>query len=331
MATFQRKIGGRAVRHAVVKSKEHKEDVARNNERRAMYWVGIKQSLEDGHHVIPALGDGIYWVRDKGSGAMLEVDGDTLIKRLDAWTEECSWYYREIEDRRNPRQVVKRWKKTRTSGVQGVAVTCSPWWSNLLYESAQSGEADRVLELSRQAAGELQEGFESQTGRRVLSIQCHYDTVNLHWHLFSTRIGPDHKFIKGTSKRIGLSGPWAVGVMRQVEVGALPEGSTNAEVASRMVERDRARYGGHSTDYRLARLVDGLCYAFFGTSPRLTYWVRLYRQGLRGAACERLEQLRDATTRELGIIRRSGDFEPGGIGFRPAEGGLPGQEVVFQG
>jgi hypothetical protein len=70
---------------------------------------------------------------------------------------------------------------------------------------------------------ELAHTFQKQTRRRVLSVQCHFDTTPMPWHLFSTRIGDDHKLLKGTTKAIGLIGPWAVGVLRQGEVGAIPE------------------------------------------------------------------------------------------------------------
>ena len=64
MATLQRSIGRRAIRHAVVSTIEHQEDVAENNRRRALYWVGVELENEDNHRVIPGLGEGLYFVRD---------------------------------------------------------------------------------------------------------------------------------------------------------------------------------------------------------------------------------------------------------------------------
>ena len=64
MATLQRKICRRAIRHADVGSKTHAEDVKENNRRRSLFWIGVEQDLEDQHRIIPALGGGMYFVRD---------------------------------------------------------------------------------------------------------------------------------------------------------------------------------------------------------------------------------------------------------------------------
>lgn len=246
MATFQRKIGWRAVRHGVVGTVIHEEDVQLNNERRGRYWLGVEVQPEDGHREIPQLGGGLYFVRDKATGCLQEVDGNQFIADMDAWVREKTWYYREVAD---PKCIGgKRWKKTRTKGVQGMVVSCSPWWSNLLYEAAQNGGPERVKDLSRRLAQELKATIERQTKRQVLSVQVHYDTVNLHAHVFSTRIGDDHRFIRGTTKRIGLIGPWACGVLRQGEAGAIPQGSTNYRTARKLAERNQRRTGAAPLD-----------------------------------------------------------------------------------
>ena len=72
---------------------------------------------------------------------------------MDEWTADKSWYYREIDDPKC--KGGKRWKRTKTKGVQGMVVSCSPWRSNLIYEAARNGQAEKVKELSRKLAGEL--------------------------------------------------------------------------------------------------------------------------------------------------------------------------------
>jgi hypothetical protein len=315
MATFQRQIGWRAVRHGVVESTVHKEDVALNNERRGRYWLGVEVQPEDGHHEIPQLGGGLYFVRDRSNGKLTEMDGDKFIAAMDEWTAEKNWYYREIDDPKCTGG--KRWKKTRTKGVQGMVVSCSPWWSNLIYEAARNGQADAVKELSRKLAAELQATVEKQTKRQVLSVQVHYDTVNLHAHVFSTRIGDDHKFIRGTSKRIGLIGPWSCAVLRQGEQGFIPQDSTNYRTARRLYERNEKRTGEAPLDFMLCKTVDLLCMAAFGTSPRLTFWRRVYMQGLPTLSFNRLLALHDAVGREVEVWQkfaaRSRDYVPSDI------------------
>ena len=315
MATFQRQIGWRAVRHGVVESTIHKEDVALNNERRGRYWLGVEVKPEDGHHEIPALGGGMYFVRDRTSGKLDELDGDKFITAMDTWTAEKSWYYREIADPKC--KGGKRWKRTKTKGVQGMVVSCSPWWSNLIYEAARNGEAGKVKELSRQIAAEMKAVVEKQTKRQVLSVQIHYDTVNLHAHVFSTRIGDDHKFIKGTTKRIGLIGPWANGVLRQGEQGFIPKDSTNFRAARRLYERNEYRMDSPPLDWMLCRTVDLLCQGMFGFSPRLAFWQRVYMQGLPALSFNRLLALQDAVSREVQVWQkfaaRSRDYVPSEI------------------
>jgi hypothetical protein len=315
MATFQRQIGWRAVRHGVVESTIHKEDVALNNERRGRYWLGVEVQPEDGHHEIPQLGGGLYFVRDRKTGKLNELDGDQFIAAMDAWTAEKSWYYREIADAKC--RGGKRWKRTKTKGVQGMVVSCSPWWSNLIYEAARNGQADKVKELSRKLAAELQATVEKQTKRQVLSVQVHYDTVNLHAHVFSTRIGDDHKFIRGTTKRIGLIGPWSCAVLRQGEQGFIPTDSTNYRTARRLHERNEKRTGEAPLDYVLCKAVDALCYTLFGSSPRLMFWRRVYMQGLPTLSFHRLLALHDAVGREVQVWQkfaaRSRDYVPSDI------------------
>jgi len=303
------------VRHGVVESTVHKEDVALNNERRGRYWLGVEVKPEDGHHEIPELGGGLYFVRDRSSGKLTEMDGDKFIVAMDQWTAEKSWYYREIEDPKC--KDGKRWKKTRTKGVQGMVVSCSPWWSNLIYEAARNGEAEKVKELSRRLAAELKTTVEQKTKRQVLSVQIHYDTVNLHAHVFSTRIGDDHKFIRGTSKRIGLIGPWSCAVLRQGEQGYIPQDSTNYRTARRLYERNEKRTGEPPLDWAMCKAVDLLCVAMFGASPRLTFWRQVYMQGLPALSFNRLLALHDAVWREVQtwqkFAARSRDYVPSEI------------------
>jgi hypothetical protein len=330
MATFQRVIGGRAVRHAVVENPVHKADVEENNRRRGVYWLGVEEKLEDGHREVPELGGGVYFVRNRETGALDEVGGDELITRMDQWVAEKSWYLREISDPKCKNG--KRWKKTPCKGVQGFVVTASPWMSNLIFEAARSGEANKVKELSRKCALELRDAFEAQTRRQVLSVQCHYDTVNLHWHIFATRVGPDHKFLPGTSKRIGLIGPWAVGVLRQGEIGAIPLNSTNHRRAERSFKRNESRTGSPPVDWVLARSVDALCFAMFGSSPRLAFWRRVYTQGLPSLCFGRLLALQDAVGREVETWKqhaaRSRDYAPSEVGFGRGVNG--GREIRFK-
>ncbi|MEI6076976.1 MAG: hypothetical protein WCS94_15455, partial [Verrucomicrobiota bacterium] len=264
---------------------------------------------------IPALGGGMYFVRDRTSGKLDELDGDKFIPAMDVWTAEKSWYHREIEDAKC--KGGKRWKRTKTKGVQGMVVSCSPWWSNLLYEAARNGEAEKVKELSRKLTAELQAAVEKQTKRQVLSVQIHYDTVNLHAHVFSTRIGDDHKFIRGTSKRIGLIGPWSCAVLRQGEQGFIPQDSTNYRTARRLYERNEKRTGEAPLDWVMCKTVDTLCQAMFGFSPRLTFWRRVYMQGLPALSFSRLLALHDAVGREVEVWQkfaaRSRDYVPSEI------------------
>jgi hypothetical protein len=325
MATFQRQIGWRAVRHGVVESTIHKEDVALNNERRGRYWLGVEVKPEDGHHEIPQLGGGLYFVRDRETGKLTEMDGNKFIAAMDAWTAEKSWYYREIADPKC--NGGKRWKRTKTKGVQGMVVSCSPWWSNLIYETARNGEAVKVKDLSRRLATELKSTVEMQTKRQVLSVQIHYDTVNLHAHVFLTRIGEDHKFIRGTTKRVGLIGPWSCAVLRQGEQGFIPQDSTNYRTAYRLYERNEKRTGEPPLDWALCKTVDTLCYAVFGASPRLTFWRRVYMQGLPALSFNRLVALHNAVGREVQVWQkfaaRSRDYVPSDFVLgRNVNGGL---------
>jgi hypothetical protein len=124
MAGFQRSIGPRAIRHADPDSKVHANDVARNNERRALYWLGVEQALEDNHRVLPELGSGLLFVRDRETGDLLQVDGAEHTARMDAWAADLSYYLREVRDEKCVTGM--RWMKTRTKGVQGSVVTASP-------------------------------------------------------------------------------------------------------------------------------------------------------------------------------------------------------------
>lgn len=329
MATFQSKIGWRAVRHGVVDSDVHREDVALNNERRGRYWLGVEVKPEDGHHEILELGGGLYFLRDRLNGEWQAADGDQFISGMDAWLKDKSWYLREIDDPKCTDG--KRWKKTPAKGVQGMVVSCSPWWSNLIYEAARNGQADLVKELGRQIAAEVKAVVEKQTKRQVLSVQIHFDTVNLHAHVFSTRIGDDHKFIKGTTKRIGLIGPWSCAVLRQGQAGFIPCESTNFQTAQRLYHRNVKRTGEPPLDWRLCQAVDTLCLAAFGTSPRLTYWRRVYMQGLPAQCFNRLNELHSAVSRELKMweqhAARSRDYVDSGIGF--GQGVHGGREVIL--
>jgi len=330
MATFQRQIGWRAVRHGVVETDIHREDVALNNERRGRYWLGVEVKPENGHHEIPELGGGLYFLRDRQTDELLVSDGDKFIAGMDAWVKEKSWYLREISD---PKCMGgKRWKKTPTKGVQGMVVSCSPWWSNLIFEAARKGEAAKVKEFSRKLALELKATVEKQTKRQVLSVQVHYDTVNLHAHVFSTRIGEDHKFIRGTTKRIGLIGPWANGVLRQGEQGFIPQESTNYRTANRLCERNQQRTGELPLDRVLCRAVDSLCFAMFGASPRLSFWLRIYRQGLPALSFNRLNALHEAVGREVKIwerhAQRNRDYAPSGFNLGQSVNG--GREITLK-
>jgi hypothetical protein len=330
MATFQRVIGGRAVRHAVVESAVHRADVEENNRRRSLYWLGIEEKLEDGHRKIPELPGGMYFVRNRESGTLDEVGGEELITRLDQWVADKSWYLREVKDAKC--KGGKRWKRTPCKGVQGFVVTASPWYSNLIFESARNGEAAKVQELSRKCALELRNVFEKQTRRQVVSVQAHFDSVNLHWHVFASRVGDDHRFLHGSRKRIGLIGPWAVATLRQGEAGGIPAESTNYSTARRLYARNEQRTGGQPVDWLLCKTVDSLCHALFGGSPRLAFWWRVYQQGLPALCFGRLLALQDAVGREVETWQqhaaRNRDYTPSGVGF--GRGVRGGRELIVR-
>jgi len=387
MATLQRSIGRRAIRHAVVSSKEHKEDVAENNRRRSLYWVGVEQKNEDNHRIIPELGEGLYFVRDhplfgaharlqaeldaelaeiakayvlkrneagadlahldqeekreiakakqerrekfaalksaEDNGDLLQVDGEELIRRLDCWEADMTHYFREVPDKKC--KAGRRWKRTPTKGIQGHVVTCGPVWSKLIFEAAENGESEKVREFATKAAIELAKEYQTRTRRRVISLQAHFDTGSLHFHMFSTRIGADHKLIPKTTKKFGLIGPWACGVLRQGEDGYIPRQSTNYLQAKRLHDRTE----GPPLDWVMCKVVDGLCLAFFGLSPKLTTWRRLYMQGLPQRAFERLFALRDAVDGEIQEWQNNGDYALPAVGFQRGPGGMRGQEVTF--
>jgi len=155
--------------------------------------------------------------------------------------------------------------------------------------------------------------------------------VNLHAHVFSTRIGDDHKFIKGTTKRIGLIGPWSCAVLRQGQAGFIPDESTNYQTAQRLYQRNEKRTGEPPLDWMLCKAVDTLCFAMFGVSPRLAFWQRVYMQGLPALCYNRLNALHDAVGREVKIWERhairSRDYVPGG--FNLGRGVNGGREIAL--
>lgn len=72
--------------------------------------------------------------------------------------------------------------------------------------------------------------------------------------------------------------------------------------------------------------MDALCFATFGTSPRLGFWLRVYQQGLPALCFGRLLALQSAVTREVSAWQqhatRGRDYVPSGIGFgRGVNGG----------
>jgi hypothetical protein len=123
---------------------------------------------------------------------VLQVDGDDLVRRLDCWRADLSCYLKYVRDKEC--KSGGRWKRYRKQGIQGHMVTCAPHWSNLIFEAA-NGLADLAREFAERAARELVGLCQEETHRRVISVQCHFDTTSLHWHLFSTRKGPDHRLI----------------------------------------------------------------------------------------------------------------------------------------
>ena len=82
-------------------------------------------------------------------------------------------------------------------------------------------------------------------------------------------------------------------------------------------------------DWVMCKLVDGLCQAFFGASPRLTTWRRLYLQGLPQMALERLIALRGAVNHEIQEWQNNGARTLPAVKFQRGPGGMPGQEVSF--
>jgi hypothetical protein len=283
--------------------------VAEAAERRQTYWIGVEvQPSNDSHRVIESLGGGLYFTRDRATGQLVERDGDAFIKEMDGWRAEKSWYLREVTDAKC--KSGKRWKKTKTCGIQGHVVSCAPWWSAAICAAAENGQAERVKEFARQAAAELKRVVEAQTHRQVLSVQAHFDTRHLHFHLFSTRIGTDGKFIAGTRKKLGLVGPWACGVLRQGDADLIPLDSTNYRQANHLRQKTEKRMGGgHSLDWSLCVALDLLCKVFFCTSsgggsnfvPVLSRSLALYKRGLPETAFARLLGLNDAVSREVAV------------------------------
>lgn len=312
MATYQGKIGWRATRHAVVESIVHAEDVELQKERRDTYWLAVEVPQPANHHVVEALGGGMYFIRNKESGQLEEVNGADFIPAMDAWVASKRHYLRQISDPKCKDGI--RWKKTRTYGVQGVVVTASPWWSNLIYEAARAGEADKVKALSRKMAVDLKSTFEAETHRQVLSVQVHYDTTTLHAHIFSTRIGDDQKFLPGTSKSLGMIGPWSCAVLRQSENGFIPRNCKNHLLAQKLVDINKARTGKFPLDFTMCRLVDNLCFTAFGLSPRLSFWRQAYEQGLPALSYNRLLAMQKALTKQVDVwnefLTRNQDYAP---------------------
>ena len=257
------------------------------------------------------------------NGDMLQVEGGELIRRLDCWEADLTYYLREVVDKKC--KAGRRWKCTPTKGIQGHVVTCGPVWSKLIFEAAANGESEKVREFATKAAVELAQEYQRRTHRRVIGLQAHFDTSSLHFHLFSTRIGADHKLIPKTTKKFGLIGPWACGVLRQGEDGYIPLGSTNYLQAKRLHDRLESP----PLDWVMCKLVDSLCLAFFGQSPRLTTWRRLYMQGIPRRALERLFALRDAVDRDIQEWQSNGEHALPAVKIQRGPGGMPGQEVTF--
>ena len=325
MAGFQRSIGSRAIRHGDPTSATHAADVLRNNERRSVYWLAVEQQREHTHRVLAGLGAGMLYVRDRSNGDLLHVSSEEYLKAMNEWRTAVSFYWREAPDKKA--KTGKRWKKTRVNGVQGHVVTCSPWWSNCIYEAAERGESEKVREFAERAAVELCHLFQRQTRRRVLSVQAHFDAKNLHWHVFSSRVGPDNKFLHGTTKAIGLIGPWAVGVLRQHEAGMLPDGATNVKCASHYRDKATRVNGCPPVDWMMAKMIDSLCYSTFGVTPRLTEFLRLYKSGLLDSCVDRLLAVGEAISREVATLREGGDYQTAHVGFSR---GTIGTEITLQ-
>jgi hypothetical protein len=313
-----RSIGPRAIRHANVGSKVHAEDVKENNFRRSLYWVAAQQEVADGHRIIPTLGEGIYMVRDIGQNQFEEVSGDLQTEVLTKWRAELAWYLREVEfpDTRKgaqPGAKRKRLMKTRTKGIQAIVVTLPPHYSKTIFEKAETPEgAEEVRQWCRENCLGLATELERRACRRVLAISTHFDAKNLHFHVYFTRVGPDHRFIAGSHKRIGLVGDWCVGVLRQQAYGVLPPSATNVVVANRLADRNRQRTGDIPVDWAMAKFIDAACYTFLGTSPRATAWLRIYKSGVIQSAVGALLEAAKACTVEAERLGGSG----GGGGVR---------------
>jgi hypothetical protein len=311
--TFQRKIGKRAIRHAVVEHPIHAEDVEMAAERRQMYFVAVELPQTDGHRILPQLGGGMYFVRDRSTHKLVPKDGEHFIEEMDSYLADKSWYYRIINDKKC--KAGWRWKKTKGGGIQGCVVTAAPWWSAALYNAAQNGEEAKVKELSVELAHTCANVFAEQTNRMVLSVQVHYDTANLHLHIFSTRVGDDNKFIKGTNKRLGILGPWATGNIRLGEGGFIPLDSANYKRAKFLMDREQAAFGEPPLDIALARAFDLGCWAMFGTSPNLAKAMQIYRKGLTTGVLTRLLGVQSAVEKQVEIwsrfVQNGGNFNGG--------------------
>jgi hypothetical protein len=287
MAMKQRAIGRRAIRHAIPWSREHDEDVAVNNERQNTGWIAYEMDYGNRHIDLPALGKGMLYV----------IEGDAVVPSSEAYFKETmdkalvehGWYYREVTDKKA--EDGKRWKKTKC-GTNQAGFTLAPWYSQRIYEMGKGGNVKPVFELFEKVVQGVKTEFEAKTKRRVLAIEVHTDTQNVHFHLFYTRVDPvSHRYIAGTEKGIGTIGDWACGVLRQVKYRAIPANSNNARIADQYRQIVRTRSGQEPTDYAVNCVIDSLCERYLGSptnNQRMAWWLQSYIQRLNQSVIFRL-------------------------------------------
>jgi hypothetical protein len=96
-----------------------------------------------------------------------------------------------------------------------------------------------------ECAQEVVNEFTRLTGRRVLTVEAHCDTNNVHLHFFHTRVDElTHDFLAGTVKGLSTVGDWACGVLRQKRYKVIHPQSKNARSAERYRQRVMGRNNG---------------------------------------------------------------------------------------
>jgi len=251
MSTYTAAKSVRQWRHPASRSESHIQDKGEGEARRQITFVPVKTPATpspkrnfaalglEGHEFIR---QGNEWHPCKGR----EKFADYLV----AEARTRSWYISETT--RNGRQV--QMKRRVEAPIKVLTTTFSPWLSEWTYQNLSLGEV--VIERLRlirnrwlAAAMKLVDGL-----AYVLGFSFHADTSNPHFDLCLSRQDGEGGRIGRAG--LGLMGPWAVGVERQVRAGAeiSPEKWAQAE---RSADNFARRYPGHAPlDIEFAKRLD---------------------------------------------------------------------------